>query len=276
MKRNFFLIFAILIGCSGGDEATEQQTAQQTDMMTEEVEYSAGGVTMNGFLAYDGSQEGQRPGVLVVHEWWGHNDYARERAKMLAELGYTALAVDMYGDGKQAAHPDDAMKFATEVMSNAEAARERFTTALELLKQHATTDPAKTAAIGYCFGGSVVLSMANTGADLDAVVSFHGGLQGIAPAQPGVNNAKVLVCNGAADQMVTQEQIDAFKKNMEAAAVDYEIVNYEGAMHSFTNPKADSFAAEFNLPLAYNAEADQQSWQKMQALFSSVFDESGY
>lgn len=271
MRRVLFVLAALAVGCSSGEQSTEMKN----NIVTREVEYSADNVAMKGFLAYDSNIEGQRPGVLVVHEWWGHNAYARERAKKLAELGYTALAVDMYGDGKQAEHPDDAMKFVMEVVSNAEVAVARFNAALDFLKNQPTTNPEKIAAIGYCFGGSVVLSMANSGVDLDAVASFHGGLQGIAPAQPGVNKAKVLVCNGAADQMVTQEQIDAFKKNLDEADVDYEFINYEGAMHSFTNPMADSFAVKFNMPLAYNAEADRQSWEKMKELFNSVFKSSG-
>ncbi|MCZ6679207.1 MAG: dienelactone hydrolase family protein, partial [Candidatus Poribacteria bacterium] len=170
------------------------------DIHGEPVEYTADNLTLKGYLAYDDSVEDKRPGVLVVHEWWGHNEYARKRARMLVELGYTALAVDMYGDGKQAEHPDDAGKFASEAMRNMDAGKARFVAAMEFLKKHKTTDPEHIAAIGYCFGGGVVLQMARLGVDLDGVVSFHGSLSTSKPAQPGAIKAKILVCHGADDQ----------------------------------------------------------------------------
>jgi Dienelactone hydrolase and related enzymes len=142
----------------------------------QEVEYSANGTRLKGYLAYDDSIEGKRPGVLVVHEWWGHNEYARKRANMLAEMGYTALAVDMYGDGKQAKHPEDAGKFAGELMNNLDLAQKRFEAAMDLLRKHETTDPEHIAAIGYCLGGGIVLNMARRGLDLDGVISYHGSL----------------------------------------------------------------------------------------------------
>jgi dienelactone hydrolase len=242
-----------------------------TEIKTEEVTYAAEGVTMNGFLAYDSARQGKRPGVLVVHEWWGHNEYARKRARQLAELGYTALAVDMYGAGTQVDHPEDAGKFAGEVMNNLDTARARFEAAMKVLQQHPTVDPQKVAAIGYCFGGGVVLHMARMGVDLDGVVSFHGSLATKTPARKGAVKAAVLVCNGAADPFVTAEQIEAFKEEMKAAGVDLTFVSYEGVKHSFTNPDADSFAKRFNLPLAYDADADRKSWQQMQDLFDRIF-----
>jgi dienelactone hydrolase len=226
---------------------------------------------MKGFLAWDANLTGERPGVLVVHEWWGHNDYARDRARQLAELGFTALAVDMYGDGKTAEHPDDAGKFAGEVMQNIPAAEGRFNAAHELLDAHASTDPAKTAAIGYCFGGGVVLHMARAGADLAGVVSFHGSLPGDPVADPGAVKAKALVLHGAADPFVTPEQIEAFKKSMDDAGVGYRFVAYEGVQHSFTNPDADAYGEKFELPLAYNADADERSWQAMLEFFEEIF-----
>ncbi|MEM9487730.1 MAG: dienelactone hydrolase family protein [Myxococcota bacterium] len=237
----------------------------------EEVTYQADGVTMKGFLAYDRAATGPRPGVLVVHEWWGHNDYARQRARMLAGMGYTALAVDMYGDGKRAEHPKEAQAFAGAVMGDITVAKGRFLAAAELLKGHETTDPDKLAAIGYCFGGGVVLHMARLGVDLDAVVSFHGSLATQSPAQAGQVKAKVLVCNGADDPFVTAEHIAGFKQEMDAAAVDYRFENYAGATHSFTSRAADEYGKKFDLPLAYNADADQKSWQAMQDLFATVF-----
>jgi dienelactone hydrolase len=240
-------------------------------IQTEDVEYTDGETTMKGLLAWDAHQSGPRPGVLVVHEWWGHNDYARRRARELAALGYTALAVDMYGDGKVAEHPDDAGKFATAVMQNMPAARARFEAAHDLLDAHPTTDPDRTAAIGYCFGGGVVLAMGRAGADLDAVVTFHGSLPGEAIEDPEAVKAKFLILHGADDSFATPEQIEAFKKSMDDAGVDYRFVAYEGAKHSFTNPDADAYAAEFGLPIGYDAAADEQSWQAMKDFLAEVF-----
>ena len=240
-------------------------------IQTETVEYQAKGTVMKGYLAYDDSIKGKRPGVLVVHEWWGHNEYARRRARMLAALGYTALAVDMYGDGKQARHPDDAGKFSAEVKKNMAVAQARFMAALKILQQHKTTDAGRMAAIGYCFGGGIVLEMARRGVDLDGVVSFHGSLGTSSPAKKGRVKAKVLVFNGAADPFVKPEQIKRFKAEMKNAGVDFEFVSYPGARHAFTNPDADTYGKKFNLPLAYSAAADKKSWKKMQTFFKTIF-----
>lgn len=237
----------------------------------EEVSYSANGVTMKGYLAYDDAVKGKRPGVLVVHEWWGHNEYARKRANMLAALGYTALAVDMYGDGKQASHPQDAGKFAGEVMQNAEGAKARFVAALELLKKHKTVDATRIAAIGYCFGGGVVLHIARAGVDLKGVVSFHGSYATQTPAEKGKVKAAVLVCHGAADQFASPEEIEGLKKEMQNAGVDFQFIAYEGAKHSFTNPEADENGKKFNIPIAYNKAADEKSWADMQQFLKRIF-----
>ena len=240
-------------------------------IQTEEVSYKSGDKTLKGFLAYADSAKDARPGVLVVHEWWGHNEYARRRARMLANLGYTALAVDMYGDGKQAKHPVDAGKFSNEVMSNLESAKARFVAAMKLLQDHETTDPERMAAIGYCFGGGVVLHMARLGVDLDGVVSFHGSLGAKEAAKKGAVKARVLVCHGADDPFITAEQLEAFKAEMRDAEVDLTFKSYAGAIHSFTNPDADKFGKEFKIPLAYNKEADTASWTDMQKFFKEIF-----
>lgn len=237
----------------------------------EEVQYTSEGVTMKGYLAYDEAIKGRRPGVLVVHEWWGHNEYARKRARMLAELGYTALAVDMYGDGKQAAHPDEAGKFASEVMKNMPVAKARFVAAMDLLKQNETVDAGNIGAIGYCFGGGTVLAMARMGVDLKGVVSFHGSLATAEPAKEGDVKARVLVCHGAADKFISKEDVDAFKKEMKKAKVDFTFKAYPNATHSFTNPDADTYAKQFNLPFEYNAKADKNSWNDMKSFLKKVF-----
>lgn len=236
-----------------------------------EVSYSADGTTLKGWIAYDDAVKGKRPAVLVVHEWWGHNAYARKRANMLAELGYVALAVDMYGDGKQALHPDDAGKFAGEVAKNKPLAKARFEAAMKLLRKQGNVDAHKLAAIGYCFGGSVVLNMAREGEDLKAVASFHGGLGTDSPAQPGKVKAQIRSFSGADDKMIPAAQVEAFKQEMEKAGVNYQAVVYPGAMHSFTNPDADEYGKKFNLPLAYNAEADKASWEAGLAFLADAF-----
>jgi dienelactone hydrolase len=239
------------------------------------VEYAAGGVTLKGYLAWDDALTGKRPGVLVVHEWWGHNDYARTRARMLAGLGYTALAVDMYGEGKQAPHPDDAGKFSSAVMKNMDVMKGRFSAALEFLRAQPAVDPARIAAIGYCFGGAVVLNMARQGVDLKGVASFHGSLATAKPAEPGAVKARVLVLHGGADTFITPEQVGAFTAEMARAGADFRFISYAGAKHSFTNPEADGSAKKFGLNLAYDAGADRQSWDELQRFFRMIFAPAG-
>jgi dienelactone hydrolase len=237
------------------------------------VEYSAQGTVMKGYLVYDESIQGKRPGVLVVPEWWGLNDYARMRARMLAELGYTALAVDMYGDGKVVMTPDEAGKLSSEAMKNFDVSKARFIAALDFLKQQPTTDPNRIAAIGYCFGGSVVLSVAGQGLDLKGVASFHGTLAAIKPPQAGRVKAKILVLNGGADKFNTPQQIEAFKQEMKVAGADFNFISYPGALHSFTNPEATELGKKFNMPIAYNAKADKESWAEMKKFLSNIFKE---
>jgi dienelactone hydrolase len=237
----------------------------------ETVEYKADGTVLKGYLAYDDSVKGKRPGVLIVPEWWGLNDYVKKRADMIAGLGYTALAVDMYGSGKNSEHPADAQKFAAEVMNNMAIGEKRFNAALLFLKKQPTVNPDEIAAIGYCFGGAIVLHMARTGADLDGVVSFHGNLGSMYKAQPDTVKAKILVLTGGDDNFVTPEEVDAFRKEMDAAHADYEIIVYPGAKHSFTNPDADRLGKENDLPIAYNEDADKKSWAEMKEFLKSIF-----
>lgn len=241
------------------------------DIKGKEVSYRLGSTVMKGYLAYDKNIKGKRPGVLVVHEWWGHNEYVRKRARMLAELGYAALAVDMYGDGKQAMHPDDAGKFSSELMKNFDVAEARFKAAMDFLKKQRIVDSEEIAAIGYCFGGGVVLNMARQGLDLKGVASFHGSLAAIKPAAPGGIKARVLVLHGGDDKFTTREQIDAFKKEMKDAGADFQFITYPGAIHGFTNPDTDTYAKKFNLPLGYNAEADRKSWEELKKFLEQIF-----
>jgi dienelactone hydrolase len=248
-------------------------TPAAAEVQTREMTYSVGDVNMQGYLAWDDAVQGKRPGVLVVHEWWGHNDYARLRARMLAELGYTALALDMYGDGKVARHPEDAQKFVGEVLADMAVARDRFDAALEVLKADETVDAGRIAAIGYCFGGAVVLHMMLHGADLDAVAAFHGSLPGdsISIAELNRPAGRIAVYAGEADPMITADGLKSLAGKLDDLGADYQIIRYPLAKHSFTNPGATEKGREFNLPLEYNELADQSSWDHMQLLLQSVF-----
>jgi dienelactone hydrolase len=245
--------------------------AARAGVVGKEVTYTADSLTMKGYLVFDDKFTGKHPGVLVVHEWWGNNDYSRRRADMLAGLGYVALAVDMYGNGKLADNPNAAGKLATEVMTNVPMMEARFMAAMNFLKADKHVDPARIAAIGYCFGGGVVLAMAREGVDLKAVVSFHGNLATQHPAEKGNVKAKILVCNGAADKFTSAELIKKFKDEMKAAGADLEFVNYPGAVHSFTNRGSTELGKKFNMPIAYNEKADKRSWAEMRKLFKKVF-----
>lgn len=238
----------------------------------EEIIYRAGDTQLTGYLAYDTKIRGKRPGVIIVHEWWGHNDYVRQRADQLAALGYTAFALDMYGEGKTANHPQDARNFMMEAFNNMERSGERFIAAKTLLEQQPTTFDNKIAAIGYCFGGGIVLQMARDGLDLAGVASFHGNLATHpTPAQKGKVKAKILVMHGA-DDVLINEQVEPFKQEMNAADVDYRFIAYPGAVHSFTSPAATALGKQFNMPMAYDADADKQSWQELELFLKDIFN----
>ena len=236
-----------------------------------EVSYTDGKTTFKGYIAYDDASKAQRPGVLVVHEWWGHNEYARRRARMLAEMGYLALAVDMYGDGRTADHPKDAGAFARAVGGDPQLARARFEAALDYLRGRRIVEHEQIAAIGYCFGGGIVLNMARQGLPLKGVASFHGSLAAKIPAEPGQVKARIAVFTGEADPMVPPAQVEAFRQEMDRAGVQYLLVSYPGVKHSFTNPDADDFARRFDLPLAYDAQADRDSWAQTEVFLRELF-----
>jgi dienelactone hydrolase len=244
----------------------------QAGVQTKEIEYSSGGAQLKGYLAYDDSIKGKRPGVLVVHEWWGHNEHARDRARMLAKLGYTALAVDMYGDGKFAEHPKKAGEFMNAAFADWAGSKAKFNAAKKLLQSQATVDPDRIASIGFCFGGAVSLRMARGGADLDAVVAFHSALPLAPPVESGQVKAAILVLNGADDGFLDPKTVATFKKEMTAAVKDFKYVALKGTKHSYTNVQADEFSKKFKIPaLEYYKEADQKAWAAMQALFKRVF-----
>jgi dienelactone hydrolase len=236
----------------------------------EPVTYSDGQTTMKGFVVYDDAIQGKRPGIIMVHEWWGITQHIHNEAHKFAQQGYTAFIADMYGDAKTADNPKDAGALSGGVMKNPAAMESRFKAAQATLAKHATVNPQRIGAVGYCFGGAVVLNMARTGDDLVAVAGFHAslGLNTPAPA-PGTVKAKILILNGADDPFVKREQYDALKKDFDAAKADYRIIEYPGAVHAFTNPEATELGKKFNLPLRYDAKADQESKAEAAKLFAA-------
>jgi dienelactone hydrolase len=237
-------------------------------VQTKEVPYKHGDLECKGFLAWDDAVEGKRPGVLVVHEWWGLNDYAKMRAKKLAELGYVAFCADLYGEGKHTEHPKEAGEMATAVRKSKEDWRKRAVEALDVLKAQPQCDPSRLAAIGYCFGGSTVQLLAFSGADVKAVASFHGAL--VAPSEEDAKKTKafVLICHGAADTFIPEQAIKAFRQAMDNGGVKYEFIAYPGAKHSFTVPDAGKAGLA---GLEYNKKADEESWERMKELFKKEF-----
>jgi len=276
----FYSIVLLIVSCESPDTGVQEKIDEGVELTTEmiisgeEVSYSTGDTEMKGYIAYNEADTVKRPGILVVHEWWGHNDYVRERAEMLAELGFVALAVDMYGDGKKAAHPEDAKKFSGMVMQNMDMAEDRFSEAIAVLKNHPVVDDSEISAVGYCFGGSLILALANKGMDLDGVAAFHSGVQ--LPVPPSeILQAKMLVQNGADDPFVSKESVSQFKMQMDALNKEYEYIAYPGAVHAYTNPGADSLGQKFELPLAYNKEADKKSWEEMKDFFGGIYPDLG-
>ena len=238
----------------------------------EPVTYQDGDTTMKGFIVYDDAKKGKRPGIVVVHEWWGITKHVHGEARKLAQQGYTAFIADMYGDAKTADNPKDAGALSGAVRKNPAAMQSRFDAARAQLAKHPSVNAKKIGAMGFCFGGSVVLDMARSGKDLKGVAAFHAGLPPSGePAAAGKVKAKVLVLNGADDPFIKPESVDAFKKEMEAAKVDYRYLNYPGAVHAFTNPEATAKGKQFNLPLAYDAKADKQSKAEAAKFFKAVF-----
>ena len=231
------------------------------------VEYRQGDMVLEGYLVYDDALKGRRPGILVVHEWKGLNDYAKQRADMLARLGYVAFAADMYGKGIRPESHEEAAKQAGIYKADRNLMRGRIQAALHVLKEHPLVDPEKVGAIGYCFGGTTVLELARSGANVLGVVSFHGGLTTPNPQDAKNIKGKVLVCQGAADKF-TLDGVGPLKKEMKDAGVDLRFESYGGAVHSFTVPEAGN---DPSTGMAYNEAADMKSWESMKAFFKEIF-----
>jgi dienelactone hydrolase len=235
---------------------------------TEAIEYKEGDAVLEGYLAYDDSIKGARPGVLVIHEWWGLNPYVKKRAEQLAKLGYIAFAADIYGKGTTAKTPEEAGKLAGMYRSDRQLLRSRVKAGLEVLKKQALTDTRKIAAIGYCFGGTTVLELARSGADIAGVVSFHGGLSTPAPQDAKNIKAKVVALHGADDPFVKEQEVLAFEDEMRQGGVDWQLNIYGGAVHGFTNPDNGN---DNSKGAAYNEKADRRSWEAMKVFFGEIF-----
>jgi dienelactone hydrolase len=268
------LVFSIITtfffaGCNGNHSKTIQK--QFGNVKDENINYSLDTVLMNGFVAYDCINSEKRPGVIVIPEWWGLNDYAKNRARQLAALGYVAMAIDLYGNGRIADNPDTAEKLSMPFYYNPIMAKNRFDAALAKLKTYAQVDANNIAAIGYCFGGAQVINIANMGEDLKGVVCFHGNVIAGTAVDKKLLKAKVLVCNGAVDEFVKMDEIELFKKRMDSVGADYTVKLYPNATHAFTNPEATAIGKKFNLPIAYNAAADSASWKDMKLFLKNIF-----
>jgi dienelactone hydrolase len=265
---SLFILVILFTSCKNTDKKREAEM-KEPKLKEENITYTGDSITMNGYVVYDENKEGTRPGILVVHEWWGLNDYAKMRARELAKLGYVAMALDMYGNGKQADNPDSAAKFSGPFYSDPQMAKRRFDAALDRLKTYSQVDGNKIAAIGYCFGGAQVINMAKLGDDLAGVVSFHGNFNEV-PTNKDLLKAQILVCHGAADPFVPQAEVERFKKQMDSIGAKYIFKAYEGATHAFTNPNATAMGEKFKIPIKYNAAADSASWKDMRDFFDKI------
>jgi dienelactone hydrolase len=236
----------------------------------ETISFPADSANLHAFVVYSDSIKGKRPAVIVIPEWWGLNDYPKMRARMLAKLGYVAMALDIYGDGKVAETPDSAMAYAGPFYAHPEKAKARIDAAIARLRTYDNVDTAEIGAIGYCFGGGVLLNTARLGDDLKGVVSFHGSLLGT-PARKDLLRTKILVCHGNSDKFVTPDMVAAFKKQMDSIGANYTFIGYDSATHAFTNPASTVNGQKFHMPIAYNGKADTASWEAMKTFFSGVF-----
>ena len=251
------------------NETKDANSSSGENIKEEQISYQIDGTKYDGYVYYNEDQKGRMPGILVVHEWWGLNDYSRHRARKLAELGYISMAVDVFGNSKNADDPESAQNLAMPFYKDPSLSKKLLDPAIDLLKTYPQTDETKMAAIGYCFGGFVVLNAAKLGADLKGVVSFHGGLGGVKPDKDLIK-ADFLICHGAEDPMANPD-VDDFKKGMESEGIDYTFKVYADATHAFSNPNATAKGEKFNMPIRYNEDADKASWNDMKEFFKKIF-----
>jgi dienelactone hydrolase len=256
MRNRFFLI-AVMAALSA-----------RAELVSKSVEYKQGDTVLEGYSIYDDAVQGKRPGVLVVHQWMGLGDYERKRAALLARLGYNVFAVDIYGKGVRPRNPKEAGAEAGKYKNDRALLRARVRAGLEVLARQELTDPKRVAAIGYCFGGTTVLELARSGADLAGVVSFHGGLSSPTPVDAKHIKAKVLALHGADDPFVPAAEVTAFEDEMRQSGVDWQLVAYGGAVHAFTDWNAGS---DNTKGAAYNERAERRSWEAMKQFFAELF-----
>jgi dienelactone hydrolase len=273
LQLSFSILLPAVIGlftsCKNIDKKKEPEM-KEPKLNEQTVSYQLDSSTRNNFVVYDENIEGKRPVVFVIHEWWGLNDYIKMRARELAKLGYIAMAIDMYGDGKTGPDPEQAGKLATPFYMNPASITPIYTAALKKIQEFPQADTNQKAAIGYCFGGAMVLNLAKMGEDLDGVVSFHGNLN-VVPANKDLLKAQILVCHGGADPFVPQAEVDQFKKQMDSIGARYTFKVYDSATHAFTNPDATETGKKFNIPVKYDAAADSASWKDMKDFFKKIF-----
>jgi dienelactone hydrolase len=265
---------SFIIG-SCNNEPEQETKLNQSDtpsvsLKEEFLSFPMDSLTSLSYAVYNENDTNKKPIVLVVHEWWGLTDYPKSRARQLAEQGYLAMAVDMFGNGRLAENPKDAGALATPFYQNPQMTLNRLNAALAKVKSLPQADTSQVVAIGYCFGGGILLNSARLGLDVDGVVSFHGSLTGT-PVKKDLLKAKILVCHGAADQFVPEQQVTAFRKSMDSINASYTFKAYPDATHAFTNPDATETGKKFNIPIAYNAAADSASWQDMKGFFNTLF-----
>ena len=267
--KKYFKVFITIVLLNSGISVFAQHNAMVKE---EPVTYTSNGVTLKSFVYYKESQKGKRPAIVVIPEWWGNNEYSKMRAHKLAELGYIAIATDFYGEDKIASDPKEAQELATPFYKDAQLGESRMLAAIAKLKEFPQTDVNKIAAIGYCFGGSMVLNAAVLGTpELKGVVSFHGGLSAVPLATAGSVKSKILICHGEADKFVPPADVSRFESNLDSVNVPYTFIAYANATHAFTNPASTETGKKFSMPIEYNEAADNKSWNDMKEFFKKIF-----
>lgn len=266
------LMASLFTACNNApkQESTAPVADSAAAMKEETITFKSDSATLHAFVVYNDSVKGKRPAVLVIPEWWGLNDYAMMRARELAKLGYVAMAVDLYGDGKVADNPDSAKAFATPFYVHPDKAKTRIDAAIAKIRTYEIVDGTKIGGIGYCFGGGMLINTARLGDDLKGIVSFHGSLIGT-PARKDLLRTRLLVLHGNEDKFVSPQDVAAFKKQMDSIGASYTFIGYDSATHAFTNPGSTATGKKFNMPIAYNAKADSASWGAMENFFADLF-----
>src|SRR5690606_32562017 len=277
LRTIFYLSVSVVLFISCETKENQAQTLESESVAdtlarAENVNYTYGDKSYISYVAYKGDTTHLKPVVLIIPEWWGLDNYARNRAKMLAEEGYFAMALDFYGKGQIVSNPEDAQKMAAPFYEDPALALNAYEAARHELRRYVNADTANIVVMGYCFGGAHALNLGRQKEDLKGAVSFHGNL--MTGVKPNNNSVKMLVLNGEADSFVSKEEIEAFKAEMDSAKIDYQLINYPNAVHAFTNPEATELGKKFDLKIAYNEEADKKSWEELLKFLQETIGES--